>query len=438
MKHFFEARQDALNGLSRADILDRVRRVCLIVDLQGRCRVLAEPVDDADRAALENLIADVMAKEAEAFWAGKDWIQKVDATPSEKALYDSAWKEARASEAAKVHILDRRLSKDAWFGTDLDAPWPLRPETPPIISFYSFKGGVGRTTLVAAVAVNLARAGRKTVVVDFDLEAPGVGDLLRPADGGVARVGIVDYLLEHAVIGGAAQDLAEFYHRCDDPAIINDGEPIVTLPAGRLDEFYLEKLARINYAHLYATGIEPDAPRSPLHDVLRRIREHLRPDVILVDSRAGLHDIGGLTLSGLAHLHVLLGLDSAQSWNGLAIAIRELGQEMILAKKRPRACAVVHAMAPPLGRVREAAIQRFHDRSFDTFSTYYYETADSADVDEPVPDAKSPESAHFPAVLTWDGRISGYNSLADIANWLCDAEYRSAAQFILGRVGRRL
>src|SRR5262245_39774538 len=43
-----------------------------------------------------------------------------------------------------------------------------------IVTFYSFKGGVGRTMALANVAALLARWGRKVLVIDWDLEAPGL------------------------------------------------------------------------------------------------------------------------------------------------------------------------------------------------------------------------------------------------------------------------
>src|SRR5215207_8752525 len=43
-----------------------------------------------------------------------------------------------------------------------------------IVTFYSYKGGVGRSMAVANIAVLLARRGLKVLAVDFDLEAPGL------------------------------------------------------------------------------------------------------------------------------------------------------------------------------------------------------------------------------------------------------------------------
>ena len=48
-----------------------------------------------------------------------------------------------------------------------------------VVTFYSFKGGVGRSMALANVAVLLARTGKKVLCVDWDLEAPGLDRYFR-------------------------------------------------------------------------------------------------------------------------------------------------------------------------------------------------------------------------------------------------------------------
>lgn len=43
-----------------------------------------------------------------------------------------------------------------------------------IVTFYSYKGGAGRSMCLANVAVLLARWGYKVLAIDLDLEAPGL------------------------------------------------------------------------------------------------------------------------------------------------------------------------------------------------------------------------------------------------------------------------
>src|SRR5690349_22743617 len=49
-----------------------------------------------------------------------------------------------------------------------------------IVTFYSFKGGTGRTMALANVAWILAINGKRVLAVDWDLEAPGLHRYFRP------------------------------------------------------------------------------------------------------------------------------------------------------------------------------------------------------------------------------------------------------------------
>src|SRR5581483_3676199 len=62
----------------------------------------------------------------------------------------------------------------------IDWPDPFPTNTPAIAAFYSFKGGVGRTThLLAYLAALASRASPfRCLVVDADLEAPGLTSLV--------------------------------------------------------------------------------------------------------------------------------------------------------------------------------------------------------------------------------------------------------------------
>src|ERR1035438_33770 len=49
-----------------------------------------------------------------------------------------------------------------------------------IITFYSFKGGTGRTMAVANIACLLAASGQRVLIIDWDLEAPGLHRYFAP------------------------------------------------------------------------------------------------------------------------------------------------------------------------------------------------------------------------------------------------------------------
>ncbi len=438
MKHFVEARTDSLDALRKFGEI--AEKACLIVDLQGRCRVLIKPRQGVPAESVRGKVEEFLPSAADGFWAGEFWLEEESAPLADRALFQRIWDEARPEPPGQqdVFVLDRRMSKDGWFARALETPWPLNEHTPPVISFYSFKGGVGRTTALAALAVNLARAGQRVVVIDFDLEAPGTGPLLSASGTILSACGMVDYLLERPVLGPGAIDLADFYFRNDELAVIRDGEPIIVVSAGVLDQWYLEKLARLNYEYLYRSSSVSQASDSPLYDLLRVLRDKFEPVAILVDSRAGFHDIGGLSLSGLAHLQVLFGLNSKQSWAGLSLAVAHLGRDMTLSGRAQRDCMLIHAMAPPSGPVREHEIRSFKEQSYQTFCDHYYDPPDSGQGEWPVPDPESVESPHYPHILSWNPGLQASQSLADIASLLCEGEYRSLAAAILERLGRSL
>ena len=49
-----------------------------------------------------------------------------------------------------------------------------------VITFYSYKGGTGRTMAMANVAWIIASSGKRVLVVDWDLESPGLHKFFEP------------------------------------------------------------------------------------------------------------------------------------------------------------------------------------------------------------------------------------------------------------------
>ncbi|EDN70889.1 ATP-binding protein, Mrp/Nbp35 family [Beggiatoa sp. PS] len=67
------------------------------------------------------------------------------------------------------------------------------------VVFYSYKGGVGRTTALIQTAFQLTRAGKRVALVDMDVEAPGLQALLPPTDTPLEE-GLIDYLWERQTV----------------------------------------------------------------------------------------------------------------------------------------------------------------------------------------------------------------------------------------------
>lgn len=367
--------------------------VTVIRDLRGRVRLVLDfgtnpvPADwDVQRTNLANQLIAALGP----YWGGQIWRVGVEVRQDriyralEQAVDTSRqpWNNVPSGLGGVLqwYKLERIFSKSAWMGRTLRPPWTLdEPTNPAIVSFYSFKGGVGRTTAVAAVALLLARAGRRVVVLDLDLEAPGIGSLLL---GGITPPdnGIVDYLLEWQLLGQSPANLGLYVVNQNQAELIGEGQPIRVLVAGQLNSSFLDKIARLDFE-----GFVSQAD-NPLSALLEHIRQEYAPEYILLDVRSGLHDLGGLSLNGMSHMDVLFGLDTPQSWAGLGIVLPILG----LAEER-REVLLVHAMV--MERLGPQANQRFRDQSFDLFRQAYY--AEDEDMPD-IADANAPYGLSMP------------------------------------------
>jgi hypothetical protein len=440
MKHMIAARLGALAVMQHAAAAGLAEKLCLVVDLQGRLRIVAKLADEHDPELLKQGLDQQLTKECEAFWAKEVWFDREKTHPmgkanvAEAALFAKVWREARPEPPgqARIFTLDRRYSKEAWFAGDIQPVWDIHGPMPPIVSFYSFKGGVGRTTALAALAVQWARAGKRVLVMDLDLEAPGIGSVF-PAGNSGPEVGVLDYLLEYPVAPNAF-DPAEILFTFENAAALKGGEPIFVAPAGVLDEWYLEKLGRLNYRGLAEALVPSASSDSALRQLLFKLRTQAKPDMILIDSRAGLHDLGGLALCGLAHWHVLFGLDSDQSWLGLRIAVSRLGKEQILGGRTQKDCLVVQSMISPQAG-KEESIERFRLKSFDVFREEYYNDPSEVNTEWPLPDAKATEAPHYPVPMVHDNRVMGYQSLDSVADYLCEGDFQKLNAALMGKLG---
>ncbi|MCD6327203.1 ParA family protein [bacterium] len=449
MKHFSEARRDVQNGIfqKKSDLADAgVSRVCLIWDIKGILRVLLKIDEKNNVEKAREAVLAILQSAAGPFWKNEIWVWSEDSSKAEEAVYEQAWKHAETIDYGQpeIKILDRHISKASWFNPPLNEPWPLNEHTPPVLSFYSFKGGVGRTTALVSLAIQLARSGKKVAVIDLDLEAPGLSSLLPGADGQVAEYGVVDFLLESSILESrGSMDISDYCHVVDDQIVVADGPPITVFPAGKLDEYYLEKLARIDYEALYAPMPGERPGFLPLKELLKHIRSERDVDYILIDSRAGFHDLGGLALSGMSHLDVLFGLSNEQSWRGMELVVRFLGRDLIERDKKQLDCALVFAMAPAPGEKRKDQFERFLDRSYELLSTNYYDEEDAEEdaedeIRHPLPSMDTTTKPHFPILIGFNPIIKDAENIRDIADLLSEGDFKNFARLLLERVGRAL
>ena len=221
----------------------------------------------------------------------------------------------------RLRLVDRRLAGADWLRA------PLPPARPPArFVFASLKGGVGRSTALSVAAAHLAaEQGKRVLVVDLDMEAPGLGAMLLTPDTS-PEFGVIDSLVENGISGMDDQFLADLV----GPSALATRGRIDVIPAfGRRSvQNPGEVLAKL--ARAYVEDIAEDGTVATILDQVRalidRFSDPERYDVILIDARAGLHETTASAILGLGAEVFLFGLDEEQTFQGYAAMFAHLAR----------------------------------------------------------------------------------------------------------------
>lgn len=415
MLHFDEARERVV-----AALLDFFRgrplswRVLLVSDVRARFRAIVW-CPTTKRAGAAEELACLLAEAGGKHWSGDILEGQSSAELPDGTWQQRAWREGEAVEAGvAVRTLERHLAKGGWFRCSVEPPWQLRDSVrggAAVCGFYSFEGGVGRSLGLAATALHFASQGDRVVVLDMDLDSPGVGSLL-PGEGATARFGLVDYFIE-APLGGSDDGLPldRFSYRCRSSLHGGAGE-ILVFPAGRLDNGYIGKLARVDLGALAG-----DPTPAPVPALLRRIEAELKPDWVLIDVRSGFGDISGYLTGGICHLYVLSASTAEATWPGLRLVLERLGHARLAGDGAQCECLLVAAMVPCVEAGQfERALSTFTGQARDAFREVYYAESGESGAAWTVDDLlRVGDAPHVPVALPYDSRLALFDDIEDVA-----------------------
>ncbi|MFT3802060.1 MAG: TIR domain-containing protein [Burkholderiaceae bacterium] len=244
-----------------------------------------------------------------------------------------------------------------------------------ICTFYSYKGGVGRSMALANVADVLSRRGLRVLMIDFDLEAPGLEQFFfrddeRDRRDAIRRQsGLLDLLLDYKnamSVAGSGDGFRQL-----DRYIANiylrrpGGGRLDLIPAGQrltaeqLDRYALA-LRSFDWQDFYFNW-EGDL----FFEWLRRTLVPERYDMVLVDSRTGVTEMGGICGYQLADLIVMLCGANLQNLDGTASMLDDFRSQSQagLRRGRPLQILVVPARVEQQSQpLREAFHARFEQR----------------------------------------------------------------------------
>ncbi len=197
-----------------------------------------------------------------------------------------------------------------------------------IITFYSYKGGTGRSMALANVAWILASNGKKVLVVDWDLEAPGLHRYFYPflLDKDLtSSEGLIDFVIDFSVEAATPGDENEEPDRDWYKNHANILRYTVSLdwqfpgkgtldfiPAGRQGTMYSKHVNSFNWQNFYdrlGGGVFLEAAKDNMKTEY---------DYILIDSRTGVSDTSGICTVQLPDILVVCFTLNYQSIEGAA------------------------------------------------------------------------------------------------------------------------
>ncbi|MEU4528038.1 AAA family ATPase [Micromonospora ureilytica] len=243
---------------------------------------------------------------------------------------------------------DRRVVAE--LSQSLPPPKPALPHDVPIVAFHSFKGGVGRTLHCVAAARRIADSGRRVLLVDADLEAPGVTWMV--ADSTRIDFSYEDFL---ALVHGATDETYTEAISIGRKFLANQElDGIVVMPSRR--HHLRVAPPRIEPVDLLTTDRDPYV----LTEALNELGHAVGADVVLVDLRAGSSELSAPLLLDPRVLRVFVTTISDQSVRGTTQLITELARRAPARQQTDPDCGLVITQFNPQdhdGRVASVATE---------------------------------------------------------------------------------
>lgn len=196
-------------------------------------------------------------------------------------------------------------------------PKPFLNDVPPIIVFHSFKGGVGRTIHALSLARAIADSNKKVLLIDADLEAPGITWLLNSR----MPEPSISYL-----------DFLALIHSDED----QNAKNAISLTASRVKEILLDNIYILpvfrNAAQFASIDVRPEnlinGAINPfiISDSVAQLGTTLGVQAVIIDLRSGLSELSAGYLLDPRLYRVFVTTLSGQSVIGTTQTLELLGK----------------------------------------------------------------------------------------------------------------
>lgn len=199
-----------------------------------------------------------------------------------------------------------------------------------IVTFYSYKGGVGRSRALANTAYQLSRS-HSVLCLDFDLEAPGLMSYFEKWDTAPEvryeeRAGLIDLFYsykEYLTLRSPLRKIIDWKTLAHPVSILREEgvSRVDIIGPGLQTKDYGSRVAQFDWKGFYE-DLEGGG-------FVERLREEMRAayDYVLIDSRTGLSDTGGICSIQFPTILILVFTSSPQSLRGLESIVADIEKQ---------------------------------------------------------------------------------------------------------------
>jgi len=329
--------------------------------------------------------------DAQNFWQTED-----------KVLWDEC-------HPVEVYWIERQVKERIWTQT----PPPSVGVHPLRIVFFGIKGGVGRSSALLATAYHLMTQGKTVLILDADFESPGVSSTLLAED---LRpdYGLVDWFALDSLKPDLTHELIEqnkLIERSGLERISKQGGTVLVAPAyGRKTQDYMGKLGRLYQDTSGKSYVERFTA------LLCALENELKPDVVLIDSRAGVDDTAALALTQLGAQSLLFATHGRVTWSAYELLFSHWQHFADLDDNGDDFRSnlhVVSALAPVDARYNQA----FLDESYRLFQEHLYQdlAADESEGERFNFGADDDAAPHYPCLVRWNDMLRYFDPIQNPA-----------------------
>lgn len=248
-----------------------------------------------------------------------------------------------------------------------------------IISFYSYKGGVGRSQLCANTAAYLCYVKNKKVLLwDWDFEAPGLHYFFDKTNKDIKNIGTIELLESYSsLMRTSTSDITEgdypFFHKDSILSLKKSKKEgkIDLIPGGNYNENFIFKINTFNWFEFYEL-----LDGKVYIEYLKEWIKNLGYDYVLIDSRTGINDYSGICNVQLPDTNIVIMAANEQNVSGCKQVI-----EQILNSEYTKKGFREPYIFPILSRinVNNPDFQKWSDRFVEEFSDLIKKLDDKVD-----------------------------------------------------------